>query len=140
LDWQLKEKPDVVIVGLGGNDGLRAQDVKASEDNLRAIITKSRDAGADVLLLGMMIPPNYGPEYTARFREIYPRLAKEMNVPLVPFLLEGVGGDAALNQRDGIHPTAEGHERVAANVLPQLREILQRRRGVTTAPSRGPAQ
>jgi acyl-CoA thioesterase I len=134
LEWQLKQKPDVIVVGLGGNDGLRAQDVKASEENLRQIIAKSRAAGAEVLLLGMLIPPNYGPEYTAQFRAIYPRLAQEFDVPLVPFLLEGVGGDVRLNQGDGIHPTAAGHERVAANVLPHLRELV-RRRTSTTAPA-----
>jgi acyl-CoA thioesterase-1 len=127
LDWLLRQNPDVVVVGLGGNDGLRGQDVKSSEQNLRQIVTKSRAAGADVLLLGMMIPPNYGPEYTSAFRDIYPRIAKELNVPLVPFVLEGVGGEAKLNQRDGIHPTAEGHQRVAANVAPPLREILRAR-------------
>ena len=73
----------------------------------------------------MLIPPNYGPEYTKQFREIYPRLAKELNVPLVPFLLEGVGGEAKYNQRDGIHPTAEGHRIVAKNVAPHLREIVR---------------
>ncbi len=114
-------------MGLGGNDGLRGQDVKSSERNLRAIVTRARDAGVGVLLLGMMMPPNYGPEYTNQFREIYPRLAKELGVPLVPFLLEGVGGEARLNQRDGIHPTAEGHERIAAHVLPQVRELLGKR-------------
>jgi len=126
IDWVLRQKPDVLVVGLGGNDGLRGQDVKSSEANLRAIVTKARGAGAQVLLLGMMIPPNYGPEYTKAFREIYPRLAQELNVPLVPFLLEGVGGEATLNQGDGIHPTAEGHERVAAHVMPSVRELLQK--------------
>ena len=132
LDWLLQQKPQLLVVGLGGNDGLRGQDVKSSEQNLRAIVTKARGAGARVLLLGMMMPPNYGPEYTASFREIYPRIAKEMDVPLVPFLLEGVGGEADLNQRDGIHPTAEGHERVAANVLPKVRELREAGRGTTT--------
>ncbi len=127
LDWFLRQKPQVIVVGLGGNDGLRGQDVKSSERNLRAIVTRARDAGVGVLLLGMMMPPNYGPEYTNQFREIYPRLAKELGVPLVPFLLEGVGGEARLNQRDGIHPTAEGHERIAAHVLPQVRELLGKR-------------
>src|SRR5687768_3776459 len=127
IDWMLQQKPDVLVVGLGGNDGLRGQDVKSSEANLRAIVIKARDAGAQVLLLGMMIPPNYGPEYTKEFREIYPRLTRELNVPLVPFLLEGVGGEAKLNQGDGIHPTAEGHERIAANVLPHVRELLEKR-------------
>lgn len=127
LDWLLRQSPDVVVVGLGANDGLRGLDVKASEQNLRAIIKRCRAAGAEVLLLGMIMPPNYGPQYTSEFRAIYPRLAKEMNVGLVPFLLEGVGGVPELNQGDGIHPTAEGHRRVAKNVLPELREILAAR-------------
>lgn len=120
LDWLLRQKPDVVVVGLGGNDGLRGLDLKASEDNLRAIALKSREAGASVLLLGMLIPPNYGPEYATQFREVYPRVAKETGATLVPFLLEGVGGDPSLNQPDGIHPTAEGHEILAENVAPSL--------------------
>ena len=124
LDWPLRQKPDVVVVGLGGNDGLRGLELKASEENLRAIVNRSREAGASVLLLGMLIPPNYGPEYTARFREIYPRVAKETGATLVPFLLEGVGGEAGLNQPDGIHPTAEGHRVIAANVVTPLRDLL----------------
>jgi acyl-CoA thioesterase-1 len=124
LDWLLRQKPDLVVVGLGGNDGLRGLDVKASEENLRQIVRKSRDAGASVLLLGMLIPPNYGPEYVEAFRALYPRVAKETGVELVPFLLEGVGGDPRLNQPDGIHPTAEGHRIVAGTILPHLRKVL----------------
>jgi len=125
LDWQLKQKPDIIVIGLGGNDGLRGVDQRDSEENLRQIIMKSRAAGAEVLLLGMMIPPNYGPEYTKQFQEIYPKLAKELNVPLVPFLLQNVGGEAKYNQRDGIHPTPEGHKIVAKNVEPHLRDLLR---------------
>ena len=87
----------------------------------------TRAAGAQVLLLGMLIPPNYGPEYTGQFRELYPRLAKELNVPLVPFVLEGVGGEVRLNQPDGIHPTDEGHRVVAKTVLPHLRAVVKER-------------
>jgi len=125
LDWLLKQKPDIVIVGLGGNDGLRGVDLRDSENNLRQIITKSRASGAQVLLLGMMIPPNYGPDYTKQFQQIYPKLAQEQNVPLVPFLLENVGGEAKYNQRDGIHPTPQGHQIVAQNVAPHLRELVR---------------
>ena len=125
LDWLLKQSPDVVVVGLGGNDGLRGLDPAASEANLRGIVTKSREAGASVLLLGMLIPPNYGPEYVTRFREIYPKLSRELAVPLVPFLLEGVGGVPSLNQPDGIHPTAEGQRIVAKTVFPHLRQLLR---------------
>lgn len=124
LDWILRQKPDVVVVGLGGNDGLRGTDLATSEENLRSIIRRCQEAGARVLLLGMMIPPNYGPEYTQQFRDVYPRLAAELNVPLVPFLLEGVGGVASLNLQDGIHPTEAGHEIVARNVLPHLQALV----------------
>jgi acyl-CoA thioesterase-1 len=125
VEWLLKQKPDILVVGLGANDGLRATDVKASEQNLREIVTKARSAGSQVLLLGMLIPPNYGPEYTAAFKEVYPRIAKEMTVPLVPFVLEGVGGVPAMNQPDGIHPTAEGQKVVAENVLKELRMMVR---------------
>jgi acyl-CoA thioesterase-1 len=124
LDWLLRQKPDVVVVGLGGNDGLRGLKLEASEQNLRAIVRKSRDAGASVLLLGMLIPPNYGPEYTSQFRDVYPRVAKETGAALVPFLLDGVGGDPRLNQPDGIHPTAEGHRIIAGTVVNGLRPLL----------------
>jgi acyl-CoA thioesterase-1 len=124
LDWLLRQKPDVVVVGLGGNDGLRGLELAASERNLRDIVRKSRDAGAKVLLLGMLIPPNYGPEYTGKFRDVYPRVATETGAALVPFVLEGVGGDPRLNQPDGIHPTAEGHRIMAATVVSGLRPLL----------------
>lgn len=125
LDWLLSQKPDVVVVGLGGNDGLRGLPLEAVEKNLREIVRRSKETGARVLLLGMQIPPNYGPEYAQGFAAIYPRIAKEMNVPLVPFLLEGVGGIARLNQADGIHPTAEGQVKVASTVTPYLEEMLR---------------
>ncbi len=125
LSWLLGQHPDVMVVALGANDGLRALPVEETEKNLRQIVRRARAAGARVLLLGMRIPPNYGPDYTGRFEAMYPRLAKDLKVPLVPFLLEGVGGVRALNQADGIHPTAEGQEILAKNVLPYLEEILQ---------------
>jgi len=126
LDWLLSQKPDVVVVGLGGNDGLRGLPLDQAEHNLREIVRRSKAAGARVLLLGMLIPPNYGPEYTQAFAEMYPQIAKELDVPLVPFLLEGVGGVARLNQADGLHPTAEGQEKVAGTVTPYLEEMLNR--------------
>jgi acyl-CoA thioesterase I len=125
LDWILKQKPDVVVVGLGANDGLRGLDLDQTEKNLREIVRRAKASGARVLLLGMMIPPNYGPEYTERFREMYPEISEDMDVPLVPFLLEGVGGVTDLNQSDGIHPTAKGHELVAATVEPYLVSVLE---------------
>lgn len=124
LDWLLSQKPDMVVVGLGGNDGLRGLPLEQAENNLREIVRRSKAAGARVLLLGMQIPPNYGPEYAQGFSDMYPRIAKELDVPLVPFLLEGVGGVADLNQADGIHPTAQGQEKVAELVTPYVAEVL----------------
>jgi acyl-CoA thioesterase-1 len=123
LGWTLKQKPDVLVVGLGANDGLRGLPLDDIEKNLRQILSRGQAAGARVLLLGMRLPPNYG-EYADRFAAMYPRIARDMNVTLVPFLLEGVGGVARLNQADGIHPTAEGQEILARNVVPYLRSVL----------------
>lgn len=125
LDWVLGREPDIVVVELGPNDGLRGLSLEMTERNLRQIITRAREAGARVLLVGMKLPPNYGPDYTARFEALYPRLAQELDVPLVPFLLEGVGGEPELNLPDGMHPNPAGHRRVAENVLPYLREVLE---------------
>jgi acyl-CoA thioesterase-1 len=122
--WVLRQNPDILVVGLGGNDGLRGLDLAATEANLRAIVRKGKAAGAKVLLLGMQIPPNYGPAYTESFAAMFPRIAREEEVPLLPFLLEGVGGDAALNQADGIHPTIEGQKILARTVLAALRPLL----------------
>jgi acyl-CoA thioesterase-1 len=134
LDWLLKQKPDVLVVALGGNDGLRGLDLAQSEKNLREIVRRGKESGARVLLLGMMMPPNYGRDYTERFRNMYPEIADEFDVPLLPFLLEGVGGIANLNQADGIHPTAEGQEIVANNVEPYLREIIETPATAAVAP------
>lgn len=125
LDWLLQQKPDVVVVGLGANDGLRGIDLADTERNLREIVRRSKEAGARVLLLGMQIPPNYGPDYAGRFKDLYPRIADDLDVPLVPFLLEGVGGVPDLNLPDGIHPNAQGQVRVAENVAPHLKDVLQ---------------
>jgi len=124
LDWLLGQHPDVVVLALGANDGLRGVALADTEKNLREIVRRCRGAGARVLLLGMQIPPNYGPDYAGGFRALYPRIAKEMDVPLVPFLLEGVGSVAELNQADGMHPTAEGQEKVADNVAPYLERMV----------------
>lgn len=124
LDWVLRQRPDVLVVELGPNDGLRGLPLDATEENLREVIHRGREAGARVLLVGLRIPPNYGPEYADRFRDLYPRLAEELDVPLVPFLLAGVGGEPELNLPDGLHPNAEGHRRLAATVLPHLRPLV----------------
>lgn len=127
LEWLLRQKPDIIVVELGANDGLRGLPLEMTEENLRRMVASSREAGAAVLLAGMMMPPNYGPDYTEGFRAIYPRVAREMRVPLLPFLLEGVAGDPSLNLADGIHPNAEGHRRVAENLLPHLERLLRER-------------
>jgi len=124
IDWILKQSPDWVVVELGGNDGLRGQPVAAIEANLRAIIAKVEDAGAGVVLLGQVMPPNYGPDYTREFRELYDEIAADNALVYVPFFLEGVGGVAELNLPDGIHPTAEGHELIAEKLLPTFRQLL----------------
>jgi acyl-CoA thioesterase-1 len=128
LAWVLRQKPDVVVVGLGANDGLRGLPLAETERNLREIVRRARQAGARVVLLGMRLPPNYGPDYAEGFAVMYPRLARELDVPFVPFLLAGVGGDPDLNLPDGIHPNVEGQKRVAENVLPILRQVLAERR------------
>ena len=125
LDWLLRQAPDVIVVELGANDGLRGLPLEMSERNLREIVTRSLDAGAQVLLVGMKIPPNYGPVYTSGFEKIFPSLADELDVPLMPFLLEGVAADRKLNLPDGIHPNAEGQRRVAANFVPYLEPLVR---------------
>jgi acyl-CoA thioesterase-1 len=127
LPWLLTQRPDVLVVALGANDGLRGLPVTLTEDNLRAIVSQARGAGARVLLLGLRLPPNLGADYVRAFEAVYPRVAKETGVPLVPFFLEGVGGVAALNQEDGIHPTGEGQRRIADTVLPHLMPLLAER-------------
>ncbi len=117
--------PAVVIVALGGNDGLRGIPVETTRRNLDRIVTALRSDGALVILGGMRMPPNYGPQYTASFHNMYLELAKEHDIPLIPFLLEGVGGVPRLNQSDGIHPTAEGYDIVAATVWKVLRPVLE---------------
>lgn len=117
-------KPEVVIIELGGNDGLRGQPPAQLQQNLAAMIQQSKKAGAKVLLLGMRLPPNYGVRYTTAFAEVFPQVAKENDIPLVPFLLEGIGGVPSMVQSDGIHPTAEAQSRLLDNVWPMLKPLL----------------
>lgn len=124
IDWQLSQKPAIVILELGANDGLRGLPVAEAKHNLGKIIARCQAAGARVLLAGMQVPPNMGPEYTAAFRDMFPALADEYKVPLIPFLLASVAGDAKLNQGDGIHPTAEGQVIVAETVWQHLEPML----------------
>jgi acyl-CoA thioesterase I len=124
VDWLLKRSPRVVVIELGGNDGMRGVPVDSIEANLRAIIAKVTAAHARVLLLGMRIPPSYGPEYVTAFEAMYPRLARELALPFVPFFMEGVAGRSELNLPDGIHPTPAGHEKLADAVAAPLEKLL----------------
>ncbi|MDG2967408.1 arylesterase [Pseudomonas extremaustralis] len=117
-------KPDVVVIELGGNDGLRGQPPAQLQQNLASMIDQSRAGGAKVLLLGMQLPPNYGPRYTKAFTEVYGLLAKEKNVPLVPFFLEGVGGNPELMQADQLHPAVGAQGKLLENVWPTLKPLL----------------
>jgi acyl-CoA thioesterase-1 len=119
-----EHKPELVILELGGNDGLRGQQPTQLQQNLASMIDRSRDSGAKVLLLGMQIPPNYGPRYTNAFKAVYSTLAEEKKVPLVPFFLEGVGGVPELMQADGLHPAAGAQQKLLENVWPTLKPLL----------------
>ena len=124
LPWLLRQEPDVVVVELGANDALRGQPVAGIEENLRRIVEASREAGARVLLVGIQVPPSYGSDYAGQFARMYPRLAEELDVPLLPFLLEGVAGRGELNLGDGLHPNAAGHRRIADLMAPQVAAVL----------------
>ncbi|WP_173890048.1 MULTISPECIES: arylesterase [Pseudomonas] len=117
-------KPSVVVLELGGNDGLRGQPPAQLQQNLASMIERSRQAGAKVVLLGMRLPPNYGSRYTGAFAKVYEQLAKEKKVPLVPFFLEGVGGVPALMQADGIHPAQGAQQRLLENAWPAIKPLL----------------
>ena len=124
IDWVLRSEPDIVIVALGANDGLRGQSPQATRANLEAIVARLQAARARVLLVGMRMPPNYGAEYTTQFEAVFPAVARSTKVALMPFLLDGVAADPRLNQPDGIHPTAGGYQVIADRLWPYLRPLL----------------
>lgn len=124
LDWLLKSKPDAVLLTLGGNDGLRGFGPSVTKENLRKAIRKAKAANMKVMLAGMQMPPNYGKQYTDEFRALFPALAKEEKIALLPFLLEKVGGNPALNLEDGIHPNEAGHKILADTVFKFLKDNL----------------
>ncbi|CAE6705715.1 arylesterase [Nitrospira defluvii] len=127
VSWVLAGNPRVVILELGGNDGLRGLGLMETRSHLDAIIRRLKEAEVQVILAGMKLPPNYGEEYTSKFEAMYRELAQVHSLPLIPFLLEGVGGEKSLNQADGIHPTAEGYRMVVENVLKSLLPVLNER-------------
>jgi acyl-CoA thioesterase-1 len=120
-----KHKPDVVVIELGANDGLRGLPVKAAESNLRAMVEAVQKAGAKVLLVGIRIPPNYGRDYAEKFFGMYETLSKAMGVPLAPFMLEGVAAKPELFQPDRLHPLADAHPVILGNIWPYLLPIVK---------------
>jgi acyl-CoA thioesterase-1 len=128
VDWVLRAKPEIAIVALGANDGLRAQNPQAMRENLTAIVKRLQAAGARVLLVGMRLPPNYGADYTTEFQAVFPEVARSTGAAFMPFLLDGVAADTRLNQPDGIHPTAAGYQVIADRLWPYLRPLLTPRK------------
>ena len=127
LDWVLQTKPDITILTIGANDAIRGIDVATVEANIRTAIKRLQDGGSEVILGGMQIYDNLGADYVESFAAIYPRVAKDMNVTLIPFFLDGVGGDAELNQADAIHPTREGYTIIVNdNILPILQPEIEK--------------
>ena len=124
LDWSVPEGTQAVILELGANDALRGTDPAVTRSALSDILTRLKARNIAVLLCGMVAPPNYGSEYSARFNAIYPDLAKSFGVPLYPFFLQGVAADAKLNQADGLHPTAEGVDVIVKNILPTVQAFV----------------
>jgi acyl-CoA thioesterase-1 len=126
VDWVLRNRPEVAVVALGANDGLRGLGTDAMQSNLLAIVDRLRGAGARVLVAGMQVPPNYGVAYSRAFRNVFPEIARRTGSALMPFLLDGVAADPRLNLADGIHPNAAGHRAIAERVWPHLVALLQR--------------
>jgi acyl-CoA thioesterase-1 len=126
LDWALDGDPRILVLALGGNDGLRGVPVAEMTKNLDAILSRARERDIAVVLAGMEAPPNYGPVYTAQFRRAFTDLADRHDVTFVPFLLEGIAGNSTLNQADGIHPTAEGARMIADHLWKALEPVVKR--------------
>jgi acyl-CoA thioesterase-1 len=127
VTWVLAGKPEIVILELGANDGLRGLSLEQTKSNLGSIIHQLQQAGVMVILAGMKLPPNYGQDYTKGFEAIYPALAKQYRIPLIPFFLEGVAGSPVLNQADGIHPTKAGYRIIVEQVLKTLAPVIRTR-------------
>lgn len=125
VPWILKSQPEIVILELGANDGLRGLQLEETKANLEQMIQLIQRSGAKIVLAGMKLPPNYGKDYIDGFEQIYRELAKQYHLPLIPFFLEGVAGSAQMNQADGIHPTAAGYELVVDGVFLKLKPLLK---------------
>lgn len=126
IDWILRQPLEIFVLELGANDGLRGIPLSQTKESLQSIVdkVKAKYASVKLVLAGMQIPPNMGPDYTTEFKKIYSELAEKNKMVLIPFLLEGVGGEEKLNQADGIHPTAEGHKILAENIWKELQPLL----------------
>jgi acyl-CoA thioesterase-1 len=124
LKWYIRSQPDIIIIALGGNDGLRGLSVTHMKKNLSKAIELAQSEKIQILLSGMQIPLNYGTEYTDSFRKVFHELAELYKLPMIPFLLKDVGGSSSLNQPDGIHPNPEGHIIIAGTVLKYLEPLL----------------
>lgn len=131
LKWYLRTRPQIMLLALGGNDGLRGLDVENMKQNLATAIRMAQERKIQVVLAGMQMPINYGVAYTKAYREAFFELAQEFDLPMVEFLLEGVGGIPELNLRDGIHPNPKGHQVIADNVLKTLLPIVQAHPGAS---------
>jgi acyl-CoA thioesterase I len=127
LDWVLRAKPEVVVLALGANDGLRGLSVDRMKANLRAIVERLSGEGARVLLAGMRVPPNYGDDYARAYEQAFAEVARREKTPLMPFLLDGVAADPRLNQPDGSHPNAAGHQVIADRLWLHLKPLLAKR-------------
>lgn len=124
IKWYLRSKPDIMLLELGNNDGLRGLDIQKMRKNLGDTIQIAQKNGIRVLLAGLQIPPNYGKQYTENFKQSFPKLAKEYQIPMIPFLLDGVAGDPSLNLADGIHPNEKGHRIICKTVIKYLKPML----------------
>lgn len=126
IDWVLRQPVDIFVLELGANDGLRGLPLDQTRKNLQAIIdkVKAKNPGVKIVIAGMMVPPNMGPDYTSQFKKIFPELAKKNDAALIPFLLENVAGNEKLNLPDGIHPNIEGHRIVADNVYKVIDPLI----------------
>ncbi|MCF6287702.1 MAG: arylesterase [Proteobacteria bacterium] len=125
LDWVLKQKPDLTLLNIGANDGMRALPIKLTTNNIDAIITKIKQNNSAVIIIGMQIYTNLGKQYVNDFQDIYPNLANKHNIPLIPFFLEHIAGKAKYNQADLIHPNAQGYKVIVEkNIYPQVKQYL----------------